>query len=113
MKIRIPPRTFNVSVLLLLTGCAEFEVPKLRWQPPTQGVVGDSRTAISIARAVWASTHPDSAVGSDDIWQASSSATLKDGVWTVADKLDGRIGGGSVVMIARRDGHVVGMYLTQ
>src|SRR5947207_14566704 len=97
----------------LSTGASE-SVPS--WQPPTEGIVRDGKAAITIAHAVWVSSHPEIAnrIDSEAEWQKEMVATLRGGIWEIVEKLPpGTVGGGAVVLIAKSDGRVIDMYLTQ
>jgi hypothetical protein len=113
-----------LAVLLLLVPAAaqEERLPKWvvasgqAWKPPPQGVVRDARAAISIARAVWLSTNPDTAdvIASEESWQRNVTATLSDGVWQVTEPMKpSEIGGTFFIFIAKKDGRVLEMLLTQ
>ncbi|HEY1612642.1 MAG TPA: hypothetical protein VGF97_02975 [Rhizomicrobium sp.] len=114
-------RMMLVSALALLpllaaTGCIAGPAPQASWQPPVAGVVRDQKAAITIAHAVWLSMHPELVghIGTEEAWKSSMEATLKDGVWQVATKTGtGEIGGDLVILVAQRDAHIVGIYLTQ
>jgi hypothetical protein len=86
------------------------------WQPPADGVVRDSRAAITIARAIWISTYPERAAttGDEAVWQSQMDATLHNGIWEVTKKMGPDDYGGSLfIYISKRDGRVVGIYITQ
>ena len=88
----------------------------LTWNPPSEGVVPDSKTAIIIAHAVWVAAFPNNLkqIGSEQQWEESLIATLKDNVWEVTRKSDGKgVGGGIFFYISKKDGRVVGIFLTQ
>jgi hypothetical protein len=104
------------AVMLLMAGCASNETGDSGWRIPKEGLVRDRVAAKTIARAVWFSIHPDWKQSSDteEEWQSSMDATLRNGVWEVASKMKpGEIGGSLVILIAQSDGHVVDIYLTQ
>ncbi|HEV2563407.1 MAG TPA: hypothetical protein VGT78_14825 [Rhizomicrobium sp.] len=84
------------------------------WQPPAEGVVRDAKSAISIARVVWFSMHPDFKKPTDDDWQKSMEATLSDGVWEVTEPMkQGEIGGSLFIFISQKDARVLDVFLTQ
>ncbi len=86
------------------------------WTPPDDGVVRDSKAAISIAHAVWISMHPNLAdrAGSEELWQTIMIGRLRDGVWEVTSRRVGAgIGGGLFFYIAKSDGQILSIVLTQ
>jgi hypothetical protein len=88
------------------------------WHPPELGVVRDSKSAITIAHAIWFSMYPSLAErgpSGEDVWQSAMQATLKNGVWEVTGKeaKEDTVGGGLFIYIAKSDGRVVSIVLTQ
>lgn len=115
-------RTLLISMKLIAAVCAGYSGGVAEgfkgWHPPVMGVIRDGKAAISIARTVWISGHPDleGRIGSESVWQRDMQATLHDGVWEVTAKPNpdpNVIGGALFIYIAQSDGHVVGIYLTQ
>lgn len=89
---------------------------RIDWKPPADGVVRDSRAAISIARAVWISMNPKLAqgIGSEEVWQSGMVAVLHDGVWEVSSKMKpNEIGGALFIYVSQKDARIVDIYLTQ
>lgn len=88
----------------------------LHWQPSKQGVIRDPQTAITIARAIWISTHPDvkQLIGSEAVWQSGNVATLDKGVWEVSPRnAKGEPEDGVHIFLSQRDGRVLNIFLTQ
>jgi len=84
------------------------------WQPPKNGVIRDSKTAISIAHAIYASMNPDLKISNEKDWQSHFTATLNNGTWEVGEKTEpGSLGGGLWILLSQRDAHVVSIYLIQ
>lgn len=71
---------------------------------PSQGLVPDARTAISIAVAVWTPIYGEKQIASERPYRA----TLADGKWTVTGSLPkGWVGGTAVAVISKSDGRVL------
>ena len=71
---------------------------------PKQGLVPDSKTAISIAVAVWTPIYGEKQIAG----QKPYSAVLSDGKWTVTGSLPkGWVGGVAIAVISRDDGRVL------
>lgn len=106
-----------VAVVLSMSGMAvSFGAnTSIEWKPPKDGVVRDSVTAISIARLIWFSMHPELKQSSEQAWQSGMVAYLDKGVWRVQQKplKSDAIGGGLEIDISKRDGRIVAIYLTQ
>jgi len=84
------------------------------WQPPPEGVVPNREAAIRIARAFWISETPGLKVASEAEWLRDKMVTLRNGLWEVADNVRPNVpGGGLFIYISKRDGRLVGIYLTQ
>jgi len=112
----------TVCLLAVSANAEDEKLPKWvthgmpAWQPPQDGLVRDSHTAITIAHAIWVSENPEIArkIGDEPTWQRSMMATLKDGVWEVTSPMkSGEIGGSLFIFIAKKDGRVLTISLTQ
>ena|SRR5215467_5534982 len=66
--------------------------------------VADREAAITIARAIWLSRHPELEGESESAWLKDYRAELWDGAWSIS-RADGR--GGLQIRIARRDGQLL------
>lgn len=109
----------SVEILISVLAVALFSqaaaAEKIIWHPPKDGVVRDGETAIIIAHAIWASMNHDTQISSEKIWEEQATSSLKDGIWLVQPKpfKNGELGGGLHISISKRDGRIVGMYITQ
>ena len=114
-----------IFFLCLLAPSANAEDEKLpkwvtdnvpAWQPPQDGLVRDSHAAITVAHAIWVSANPEIAdkIGDERTWQRDMIATLNDGVWEVTSPMkSGEVGGSLFIFIAKKDGRVLNISLTQ
>ena len=100
------------AAFLPLASIADDTTP-LEWQPPLEGVVRDAKAAITIARAIWFSIHPDFEKNQEvvEFWKYNLEAELKGDVWIVETKsskadLDGGVG----FLISKKDGRIIKLY---
>ena len=98
-------RSIVLSMILLLTSLV-FSQLNIGYAPPA-GYVPDAKTAVNIAEAVLVPVYGKKQIESERPF----TATLKDGVWTVAGTLHclGRKGGVAVVRMAKQDARIVYM----
>src|SRR5580765_3832460 len=98
-------RSIVLSMILLLTSLV-FSQLNNGYAPPT-GYVPDAKTAVNIAEAVLVPVYGKKQIESERPF----TATLKDGVWTVAGTLRclGGKGGVAVVRMAKQDARIVYM----
>ena len=115
---------WSILTVLVLNSFVEFayaapcgkEQNSYHWAPPAEGLIRDSRSAISVAHAVWASSHPElsRSVASVEEWQVSMSATLVDNEWEVTKRLPkDAVGGAVFILISRCNAEVLNIYMTQ
>ncbi len=94
-------RSLIVIALLLLAPPLSAKEHSVR---PPQGLVPDSKTAISIAVAVWTPIYGEKQIAS----QKPYRATLSGGKWTVTgSRPEGWIGGTAIAIISKSDGQVL------
>ena len=71
---------------------------------PKNGLVPDTKTAITIAVAIWIPIYGEKRIAS----QKPYIATLKQGKWTVTGSLpSGSVGGTAIAVISQTDGKVI------
>jgi NTF2 fold immunity protein len=98
-------RTYKLTlVFVFLSLLAMQSISQEHNVQPSNGLVPDAKTAITIAVAIWTPIYGEKQIAS----QKPYVAILKQGNWTVTGSLPhGTVGGTAIAVISKTDGRVV------
>ncbi|MBL9199950.1 MAG: YbbC/YhhH family protein [Opitutaceae bacterium] len=95
---------------LCLSSCATNTATETEWMPKG-GFVGDEKTAVAIAVAVWNPIYGENEISTQKPYTAT---LLSDNTWHVCGTLPvDRLGGVANAVIAKRDGKILSVWHTQ